>query len=176
MTAYLDLGDLNPYAVRASLRTGRRSELPARSPSITRSMLPVSRGRSELDSRSLWLTNEHNAQHVAGRWVDLDPHQGRLLQSGSCSLRFGGSRLHPHADHHRVSRETACATAWGCWSDPSSCQEFSKIQLQTRQQGSARRANWAGERLSFRCRNNGERSRGGNGDEVSGPGRRLPWG
>ena len=92
MTAYLDLGDLNPYAVRASLRTGRRSDLPARSPSITRSRLPVSRGSSELDSRSLWLTNEPNALHVPGRRVDQGPHQGSLhLQSGTCSLQFGGS-------------------------------------------------------------------------------------
>lgn len=55
-------------------------------------MLPVSRGSSVLVSRSLWLRNEPNAPHVAGRRGDRDPHQGRLhLQTGTCSLQFGGS-------------------------------------------------------------------------------------
>jgi hypothetical protein len=54
-------------------------------------MLSVSRGSSVLDNRFLWLKNEPNALHVAGRRVVRDPHQGRLLQSGACSLQFGGS-------------------------------------------------------------------------------------
>jgi hypothetical protein len=67
-------------------------------------MLLVSRGSSVLVSRSLWLTNKHNVQPVAGRWVDRDPQQGRLhLQSGTCSLQFRQLQLHPHADHQRGS-------------------------------------------------------------------------
>jgi hypothetical protein len=79
MTAYFDLGDLNPYAVE--LR------------------------------------------------YELDDDQNSPLDR------------HPLLDQYRVCRETACATAWGCWPYPSSRPEFSEIELQARQQGIGEESN-----------------------------------